>query len=114
MVSRTFPRGAFPSAQGIIKVARSNLQEFVQHTVGLVVDVPVPQILIVQVGKETPKELLSEWIVEQIGELLHLEVVEEIVKVVQTSQERCHHIMEEIIEAVWSNLQDVPVQETPF
>ena len=55
---------------------------------------------------------------EQIGELLHPEVVEEIVKVVQTSQERCHHnverIMEEIIEVVRSNLQDVPVQETPL
>ena len=62
--------------EGIIRVAQSNLQEFVQHTVGQVVDVPVPQILIVQVRKEAPKELLSEWIVEQIGELLHPEVVE--------------------------------------
>ena len=30
--------------EGIIKVAQSNLQKYVQHTVGQVVDVPVPQI----------------------------------------------------------------------
>ena len=54
-------------------------------------------------------------------DLLSLRIVEEIVKVVRTSQERCHHFVERIMEAsteiikvVRSNPQDVPVQECFF
>ena len=75
----------------IIEVVRSNLWEFVRRTVAEVVTVPV-----------------HRRIVEQTGKLLRPEIVEEVLNVVRTSQERSRHVVEHIMDEIIAGVQSNP------
>ena len=54
-----------------------------------------------EVGNVIPQERLSERVAKQIGEFLSPEIAEEIVKEVQpVPQERCHHIVERVMQGI--------------